>query len=105
MRISTSQLYSQGINSILDQQAKLSRSQLQLASGNKLLAPSDDPTAASQALDVNQSIDQVGQYQTNTTVARSRLELEDSSLSDVNTSLVRIRERNGPFRTVEETPC
>ena len=43
MRISSTEQFRQGIDSILDQQAKLNRTQQQLATGKKILSPSDDP--------------------------------------------------------------
>ncbi|OOZ41506.1 flagellar hook-associated protein 3 [Solemya pervernicosa gill symbiont] len=92
MRISTSLISQLGVNSILDQQAKLSETQIQLATGKRLLNPSDDPSASAKVLDLNEVVAQTQQYIENTTVARSRLELEEGSLADVNTALYRIRE-------------
>ena len=46
MRISSIEQFQQGIDSILNQQAKLNQTQLQLATGKKVLKPSDDPAVA-----------------------------------------------------------
>ena len=50
MRISTQTLYAQGVTSMLDQQAAFSKVSEQLATGKRVVNPSDDPSAASQAV-------------------------------------------------------
>lgn len=92
MRISTSSAQQFGINSILNQQAKLSKTQLQLGSGLKFLSPADDPAAAVRVLDLQQSIEQSSQYQSNIGTARSRLELEETTLTSAGTAVQRARE-------------
>ena len=52
MRISSIEQFQQGIDSILNQQAKLNQTQLQLATGKKVLKPSDDPAVATQLLNL-----------------------------------------------------
>ncbi len=47
-RISTAQMVSQSIDLITQRQAEIGELQKQIATGNKLLNPSDDPAAASQ---------------------------------------------------------
>ena len=92
MRISTSQLYSQGINSILDQQAKLIKTQQQISTGKRILNPADDPSAVSSSLNINQSLNITSQYQENIDVARSRQNLEEQTLASANDIFNRIRE-------------
>ncbi|HDJ86021.1 MAG TPA: hypothetical protein ENG77_02810 [Chromatiales bacterium] len=46
MRVATDQLYQQSLAGILNDQAQLSRTQQRLSSGQRLLAPADDPAAA-----------------------------------------------------------
>ena len=61
MRISTGMLQQQGTNAILQRQSELSRTQLQLATGRRILSPADDPGGAAAVLDLNQSIELLDQ--------------------------------------------
>ena len=54
MRISTSWSHQLGVNAILDQQAKLTETQLKLSTGKKILTPSEDPAAAVRLIDLEQ---------------------------------------------------
>ena len=53
MRISTSQIFQSGANSLMDGQSKLYKLQNQLSSGKKFLSAQDDPVAAAQVLPYN----------------------------------------------------
>ncbi|HEC17343.1 MAG TPA: flagellar hook-associated protein 3 [Sedimenticola sp.] len=92
MRISTSLLYQRATIAILDQQAKMAQTELQLASGKKVLKPSDDPAAATRILDLNRYIDTIEQYQDNAGVAEARLELEESTLASATELMQRAYE-------------
>jgi len=92
MRLSTSQIYQQGVNSMLNKQSELAKTQLQMATGKQILAPSDDPAAATRILDLNQAIDENTQFQRNADYATTRLSLEETVLTDVGNILQRIRE-------------
>ncbi|MBT8126442.1 MAG: flagellar hook-associated protein FlgL [Gammaproteobacteria bacterium] len=92
MRISTSWIFQQGVNAMLDQQTALAKTQQQLATGQKILKPSDDPSAATRVLDLDQVIDTVSQYQRNADFADARLALEETTLSGAVDILQRIRE-------------
>ncbi len=92
MRISSSWAQQAAVNSMLDQQAKLQQTQLQLSSGKKIQTPADNPTAAVSILDLNQSISQTQQYQSNTNVARQRLSMEDGVLQNATTILQKIND-------------
>ncbi|EIC29557.1 MULTISPECIES: flagellar hook-associated protein FlgL [Methylomicrobium] len=82
MRISTSWAQQLSLNSILNQQVRLSQTQMQLSSGKKILAPSDDPAAAARVVDLNQNLNQTEQYQRNIDTARQRLSLQDGLLQN-----------------------
>jgi flagellar hook-associated protein 3 FlgL len=56
MRIGTLQLFRQGVNSILEQQTQLTRTQLQLSSGKRINAPADDPTGSAQLLGLSETV-------------------------------------------------
>ena len=52
MRMSSVQIFQQGISSILARQAEVSHTEQQLATGRRVLTPADDPVAAAaQAFD------------------------------------------------------
>lgn len=91
MRISTNQIQQQGVNTMLDQQARLSKIQQQLATGQRILTPADDPTGASQALGLTQAVAINTQYQANVDAVRTRLNLEESTLSDTTSLLQHVR--------------
>ncbi len=92
MRLSSTQIFQQGISAILNQQAKLQQTEQQLATGKRLLTPSDDPAAAVQALAISESLKRTDQYQNNGAVAQNQLAREESVLADVGNVLVRARE-------------
>lgn len=92
MRVSTNLIHMQGVQSMLEQQAKLVDLQNQLSRGEKFLSPSDDPNAASRVLDLNEVISQITQYEENSNYASQRLNLEESTLVSSNNVLQRIRE-------------
>ena len=92
MRIATSQVFSQGLNAMLSQQADLARTQLQVATGQRILQPSDDPAGAKRILDLNESLALTKQFQSNADAAVSRLGMEDGILAGVTNILQRVRE-------------
>ena len=92
MRISTSMIFQNGTSAILDQQAQVGQTQLQLSSGKNVLTPSDNPTAAVQIQQLQDSINLTNTYQTNIGFAQASLNNEGSTLSSTTDLLQRIRE-------------
>lgn len=92
MRISTSWSHQLGVNAMLDRQSKLSETQLKLSSGKKYLTPSENTTASTSLINLEQTIKENQQYQVNIGAARQRLSLEESSLGGATDILQRIRE-------------
>ena len=92
MRISTMQIFSQGLDVLNDRQSKLLKTQLQLSSGKRINNPSDDPAGAARILDLQQGAAITRQYQANILAAQSRLGLEDAVLASVIDGLQRARE-------------
>ena len=92
MRISTSLAQQLGINAMLEQQTKLSKTQLQLSTGQRILTPSDDPAGAVRALDLTETLESNRQYQSTLQTRRNRLEFEDSTLESADNVLQRARE-------------
>lgn len=91
MRVSTSWLFSNGASALTQKQAELSRTQQQISAGTRLLSPSDDPVAASNALTTQQSIALAAQYEGSQTAAQAALGLTESTLGQVGDSLQDIR--------------
>lgn len=92
MRISTLQMQQTALNAMLDQQAKLSKTQNQVATGRKILTPADDPTAAAQALAYSQQLASLEQYQRNVDRASSSSSLEEATLGSMQEQLQTLRE-------------
>ena len=92
MRISTSWMFQQGVNAMLDNQTVLAKTQQQLATGQRILTPSDDPAASTRVLELDQLIDTTKQYQRNSNFAETRLKLEETVLGEVGDILQRVRE-------------
>ena len=80
------------MNSLLDQQAKLARTQQQISSGERLLSPADDPVAAARILDLESVTAQIDQYQSNADAAEARLTREETALSSAADLLQRVRD-------------
>ena len=70
MRMSSIQIFQQGISSILARQAEVSHTEQQLATGRRVLTPADDPVAAAQILDITEDLAQVDQFQRNGNLAQ-----------------------------------
>lgn len=92
MRISSSQLFQQGLGSIIDNQSRLARAQLEISSGKKLLTSSDNPVAAVRSVELNTAISRSEQYMENGSYARSRLSAQEFAVSGSLTSLQRVHE-------------
>ncbi|WP_413738598.1 flagellar hook-associated protein FlgL [Sodalis sp. RH21] len=83
MRLSTSMIYHQNLNSITNAYAKWQNTALQLATGKKVNSPADDPIAASQAIGLN-NMQAVGeQYGAARSTAIASLSMESTVLDQV----------------------
>lgn len=81
MRVSTTTVFEQGIFNIQRAQAQLIRGQEQIATGRRVLTPSDDPVAAARTLEVSQSKAINEQYARNGESATAAIGLEENALS------------------------
>jgi flagellar hook-associated protein 3 FlgL len=91
MRISTAQIFDRGVDNIERQQSALSRNQERIASGRRILAPSDDPVGAAQTVTLAHAKDRLGQYGANIAAAKDMLSQNDSVLSQVEDVLQSVR--------------
>lgn len=92
MRVSTSGMFTNGLQLMQRLQSALDQTQRQISSGRRVLTPSDDPIAASRALEIRESMSRLDQFDRNANIAQNRLSQEESALSSVNNVLQRVRE-------------
>jgi flagellar hook-associated protein 3 FlgL len=84
MRVTTSLIYQLGVESIARQQEMLLKTQQHIASGKRMLTPSDDPIGAAQAMTVTQSKARVAQYSANINAANDALAHAESVLGQAS---------------------
>lgn len=106
MRVSTAQIFNSGSIGIQRNQSSLYKLQNQLSTGRRILAPEDDPVGASQALMVGQSKSVNEQYMENQAIARTQLNLVETTLGSIGDELQNIFERavqagNGSLDTAQ----
>lgn len=89
MRISTVTMYQQSLNAMNRQQGDFLKVGQQLASGKRVVNPSDDPQAASRAVSVSQAAAANKQYGDARTTARNALSQESSLLDSVSDAIIR----------------
>ena len=92
MRVATDALQQLFIATMQSQQAQLARTQLQVATGRRILTPSDDPGGALRVLGIEHELGRLQTFQNNAATARERLRLEESVLTSVGEALQRARE-------------
>ena len=83
MRISTQQIFDLGTTRLVDLQSKLQKTQEQIATGLRMLTPSDDPVAATRVLDVMQTQTINTQYGVNRQYATNVLSQTEVTLGSV----------------------
>lgn len=83
MRISTNSMYATSTAQLGTLQSQLAKTQMQLSTNKRMLAPSDDPIASARALEVTQSQSVNAQFATNRANARSSLSQEEVALKGV----------------------
>lgn len=91
MRISTLNVFEQSIASINRQQAQFMHVGQQLATGRRVVNPSDDPQAASRAVGVAQSKAVTEQYMDARVSARNALSQQESILNSVGDAITRAK--------------
>jgi len=92
MRVSTSQIFRNGIETMQRNQQELNRTQLQLGTGKRILSPSDDPSGAVQSLQLRSGVEKVEQFQRNGALLEQRLNFSETVLGSVIDGVQRVRE-------------
>lgn len=87
MRISTVTMYEQSMNSLNRQQGDFLKVGQQIATGRRVVNPSDDPQASSRALAVSQSKAVTEQYADSRISARNSLSQVESVLNSVSDAI------------------
>ncbi|WP_109127411.1 flagellar hook-associated protein FlgL [Dyella sp. C11] len=87
MRLSTSWMYQQSLNTMISQQSALATTQNQVSTGNRINVASDDPAGAGQIVSLNHVIASNAQYSSTIDSATTRLNTEASTLTSVNSAL------------------
>jgi flagellar hook-associated protein 3 FlgL len=91
-RISSNALYEANIARLLQRQADLVATQAQLSSGRRVNTAGDDPLAAGAALTLDRSLAELDRFKLNADVLGSRLNLQESNLTQAGDALQRARE-------------
>lgn len=92
MRISTPQFYGSSLTGILNQQNTLNTLSQQLATGSRIVNPSDAPVAVAQNAALNGQIERLGTYTQNARYAQGALQLESKTLQSVGTLIDQVRQ-------------
>jgi len=87
MRIATSQIYSSSVATMDSQQAQLLQIQQQISTGVAISNPADNPLGAAQAVQLSATSATLTQYASNQNTALTSLQLEDTTLTSVTSTL------------------
>lgn len=92
MRISTSQVFNQGLQQLQNINTEQARTQKQISTGKQILNPSDDPVASTRIGQLKQELAQGEQFVRNAEMSKTRLERQDGVMSGFTEALTRARE-------------
>lgn len=93
MRVSTGMIYDNGTTQFQNRAGDLLKLQQQISTGRRVVAPSDDPIAASSALLVQQAKGMNEQWAANRGSATDTLQMVESKLSGVSDLIAYIKEK------------
>ena len=93
MRLSSTTIFESGVTSMLARQQELNKTQQHVATGRRVLAPSDDPVASAQALDLTEAKGMNKQHALNAGAVKARLALEETSLQAITQLLHDVKTR------------
>lgn len=92
MRISTTQYFKSTVDQMTRQQNDLIKTQSQLATGERVLRPSDDPLAMATALGAKAAVKQIDAFQSNLNYLSNQLSQMDVALSSGSDVIQGIRD-------------
>lgn len=91
MRVSSAYLFERGVQNINNQQSQFGKLADQLASGKRILKPSDDAQGAAKAVALDQEINRQEQYAKTRVSVRNDLAQSESIISNVTDGVVRTK--------------
>lgn len=92
MRVTNDTLRQAFLNALGGAQKRIHQTQTQIATGQRVSSPSDDPVAAARIAHLEVSLARLDQYRANGVFARNQLGLEEEALGQVIDNLQRVRE-------------
>ncbi|MCS2153270.1 flagellar hook-associated protein FlgL [Scandinavium goeteborgense] len=92
MRVSTQQSYNTMTTNFTDMSGQLQHVMAQMATGQRILLPSDDPIAATRITQLNRQQASIEQYQGNIDSVSASLSQQESILDGVNNDMLAIRD-------------
>ncbi|MGV7092718.1 flagellar hook-associated protein FlgL [Siccibacter turicensis] len=92
MRVSAQQSYNSMNNQFNTLSTRLQTTITQMATGKRILLPSDDPIAATRITQLNREQAAIEQYQSNINAASSSMNQQESVLDSVDNTLLSIRD-------------
>lgn len=92
MRLSTLGFSTGAVSAMLSQQTALAKLQNQVALGQRVTTPADDPIASVHILELQRAQSESAQFAMNSTLAQNRLNLEEQAMVDTGNVLARVRE-------------
>lgn len=92
MRVSTKSFQLQWLANFTSRQVELAEIQRQVSTGKRVATAADDPTAASQIVQLQDGLNRLDRYLANADTARRRLSLEEGALAEAGDLLDRVRE-------------
>lgn len=93
IRLSTSQMYNNSMNGVLQSNSRLNTVNNQMSMGKRVLTPADDPVVAAQTLNSKTRMAVVEQYNHNIDFGYKNLDLTESVISQAETALIGLKER------------
>jgi flagellar hook-associated protein 3 FlgL len=91
MRLSTNQMFNQGVDSILESQQRLTKAQDRIVNQTRLLTPSDDPAATAQVMRLNERIELTKQYDVNGSILTNHLNTEEVAITSIKIAMDRLK--------------
>lgn len=90
MRLTFNMQFNQSLSGIVNAQQKMNKAETQLSRQTKILTPADDPAGAAKVLSLDQSKDQLNQFQTNSALLKNNLTLQETVLTSMRTTYDRV---------------
>lgn len=90
MRLTFNMQFNQSLNGIVNAQQKMNKAETQLSKQTRILSPADDPAGAAKVLSLDQTKEQVSQFQANSILLKNNLALQETVLTSMRTSYDRI---------------